>query len=224
MHALLIEDDLDVGTALTKALRSEGIDVEWLRSAADARHFVGLRVPDAIVLDLGLPDGHGLALLRQWRDDGLEIPIIVVTASTDLDDRLSGLYDGADDFLVKPFAVSELIARMHAVCRRAAKQSSSVWRFKSLELDTQRHQCRVSGAVVELAPREFELLCILARQAGEVLPKHRLAQLLEPLGEPVDINAVEVHVHKLRRKLGAELIQTVRGVGYMLCESPVSPA
>jgi two-component system, OmpR family, response regulator QseB len=217
MHVLLIEDQLDLGASLTRALSAADFDVEWLRTAADAKRFAASGTPEIIVLDLGLPDGHGANLLRQWRRDGLAAAIIIITASTALDERLNGLYAGADDFLVKPFAVS--VARIHAVSRRAAKQSSSVWRFGLLEIDVQRRECRMANAVVDLAPREFDLLCILARKSGEVLPKHRLADALEPLGDPVDFNAIEVHVHKLRRKLGPQWIRTVRGVGYMLADN-----
>jgi two-component system, OmpR family, response regulator QseB len=216
MHLLLIEDDLDLGGALQQALRTAGFTSEWLRTASDARRFVGVQEYACVLLDLTLPDGHGLSLLREWREAGLQMPLIVITASDALGERLRGLHDGADDFLVKPFAMPELLARVHAVTRRAAQQASSLWTLGDLALDLPHHECRVAGEVVALSLREFEVLTVLARAAGEVVPKHRLAHALAPLGEPLDFNVIEVHVHNLRRKVGSGRVRTVRGVGYQL--------
>lgn len=216
MHLLLVEDDLDLGTALQQALRNAGFTSEWLRTAADARRFVAANRYDCVLLDLGLPDGHGLQLLRQWRTEGLTVPLIVVTASDTLGDRLAGLDEGADDFLVKPFALPELVSRVRAVTRRAAQQAASRWVLGSLALDEPRRECTLAGAPVALSPREFDILVVLARAAGTVVAKHRLAQALAPLGEALDFNAIEVHVYNLRRKVGAARVQTVRGVGYRL--------
>ena len=218
MHLLLVEDDLDLGSALVLALQGGGMSCEWLRTAADADRFISLGTHDAVLLDLGLPDGHGLALLQRWRAQGLATPLIVITASDQLGDRLRGLDAGADDFLVKPFAVQELVARLHAVLRRAARQAGGVWRFGDLVIAPKRRECEVAGEAVALSPREFEVLLVLARAAGDVVPKHRLAQALAPLGEALDFNAIEVHVHHLRRKVGALRVKTVRGVGYLLAE------
>lgn len=218
MHLLLIEDDLDLGASLQQALHSAGISSEWLRTAAGGHQFAAGRDYDCVLLDLTLPDGHGLALLRRWRAEGRTVPVIVVTASDALGDRLTGLDEGADDFMVKPFAVEELVSRLHAVTRRAARQAASVWRFGALTIDARRHECCVNGRAVNLSPREFEILAALARHAGTVVPKHRLAQALEPLGDPVDFNAIEVHIYNLRRKIGSDAIKTVRGIGYALAE------
>lgn len=219
MHLLLIEDDLDLGFSLQQALRGAGFTSEWLRTASDAERFVAQSVHDCVLLDLGLPDGHGLELLRRWRAQGNTTPLIIITASDTLGERLQGLDAGADDFLVKPFAVEELVSRVHAVTRRAARQASALWRFGDLEIDPQRRECRLADALVRLSPREFDVLAVLARASGRVVPKHALAQALEPLGEALDFNAIEVHVHNLRRKVGAQRVQTVRGVGYMLNEN-----
>jgi DNA-binding response OmpR family regulator len=216
MHLLLVEDDLDLGSSLQQALRDAGFTSEWLRCAADARRFVDAQRYDCVLLDLGLPDGHGLGLLRQWRSEGLATPLIVITASDSLGDRLAGLDEGADDFLVKPFAVPELVSRIRAVTRRMAQQAASRWVMGSLELDIARHSCTLAGAPLALSPREFDILVVLARAAGSVVAKHRLAQALAPLGEALDFNAIEVHVYNLRRKVGAARVQTVRGVGYRL--------
>jgi DNA-binding response OmpR family regulator len=219
MHLLLVEDDLDLGTSLQQALAGAGFTSEWLRSAADARAFAAAQEYGCILLDLNLPDGHGLALLRAWRAAGLATPLVVITASDTLDERLAGLDDGADDFIVKPFAVQELVSRIHAVTRRAAQQTSTRWQIGELTLDLRRRECALCGAPVALSPREFDILTVLARAAGGVVAKHRLAQALAPLGEPLDFNAIEVHVYNLRRKIGAEHVRTVRGVGYQLGRS-----
>lgn len=216
MHLLLIEDDLDLGASLQQALRGAGFSSEWLRTAADARPFASAGGHDCILLDLGLPDGHGLDLLREWRRDGLTAPLIVLTASDALDDRLAGLDEGADDFIVKPFAMAELVSRIRAVTRRAAQQAASVWTLGALSIDTRQRSCTLDGEPVALSQREFDVLAVLARAGGAVVPKHRLAQALAPLGEPLDFNAIEVHVHHLRRKVGAARVKTVRGVGYLL--------
>lgn len=216
MHLLLVEDDLDLGRPLQQALLGAGFTSEWIRSAADARAFVAGGEYGCILLDLNLPDGHGLALLRAWRGAGLATPLIVITASDTLGERLAGLDDGADDFIVKPFAVPELVSRIHAVTRRAAQQTSARWQLGELALDWKRRECSVGGAPVPLSPREFDILAVLARAGGAVVAKHRLAQALAPLGEALDFNAIEVHVHNLRRKIGSEHVKTVRGVGYQI--------
>lgn len=222
MHLLLVEDDLDLGASLLQALKGAGLDVEWVRFARDAERFVEQGDHDCVLMDLGLPDGRGLDLLRRWRARGLRTPLIVITASDSLGDRLQGLDEGADDFLVKPFAFEELVARIHAVTRRAAQQAAPLWRFGELALDPQRRVCTLAGQEVALSPREFDVLEQLARAGGRVVPKHRLAQALQPLGEAVDLNALEVHVHHLRRKVGMAWVKTVRGVGYAL-SVPAAP-
>lgn len=216
MHLLIIEDDLDLGRALQQALKAEGISAEWLRRCADAPHSFADSAVDGVLLDLSLPDGTGFDLLRRWRQAGVALPIIVITARTALEDRLAGLDGGADDFLVKPFAMSELVSRIRAVMRRAARQASDVWSLGALVIEPRRHAARLDGVALELSPREFHLLLELAREPGVVVAKAQLAQRLEPLGDPLDFGAIEVHVSNLRRKLGAPLIRTVRGVGYML--------
>ena len=215
MHLLLIEDDLDLGRALSQALRAEGFSVEWLRRLADAPPAAAAEGIDCVLLDLNLPDGSGLDLLARWRRHEVAVPIIVITARTALEDRLSGLDGGADDVLVKPFATSELVSRVHAVRRRYAQQASEVWRFGVLEIEPRRHGVRLAGEEIDLSPREFCLLTELAREPGRVVPKSQLAQRLEPLGDPLAFSAIEVHLSNLRRKIGPERIRTVRGIGYL---------
>lgn len=216
MHILLIEDDLDLGSALQAALKVEGFSSEWLRRAAAAPPRVDADAVDCVLLDLMLPDGSGFDVLARWRAAGNKVPVIVITARGAVEDRLQGLDGGADDFVVKPFATAELVSRIRAVLRRSARQASERWALGELVIEPRRHQATRAGVPLELSPREFRLLLELARDPGSVVPKGVLAQRLEPLGDPVDFSAIEVHVSNLRRKVGAACIRTVRGVGYML--------
>lgn len=218
MHILIIEDDLDVGLALQKALKLEGFSSEWLRRAADApRSFEGLHYA-CILLDLSLPDGDGQTLLTRWRSEGVAIPIIIMTARAALEERIAGLDGGADDFLVKPFATVELASRMRAVLRRYAQQSREVWTVGDLQLEPKAHLARLNGSAVDLSPREFQLMLELAREPGIVVSKSALSERLDPLGEPVNFGAIDVHIFNLRSKIGGHRIRTVRGVGYMLVQ------
>ena len=155
-------------------------------------------------------------MARRLRRTGVTLPVIVITARTALEDRLNGLDGGADDFVIKPFATPELVSRIRAVLRRTAQQANDIWTLGRLEIEPRRYVARLDGAVLELSPREFRLLLELAREPGVVVAKAQIAQRLEPLGDPLDFGAIEVHMSNLRRKLGAPLIHTVRGVGYML--------
>jgi two-component system response regulator QseB/two-component system response regulator BasR len=216
MHILLIEDDLDLGRALQSALKVEGLTSEWLRRAVDAPATVDATTVDCVLLDLTLPDGSGFDLLTRWRGQGEQVPIIVITARSAVEDRLEGLDGGADDFVIKPFATAELLSRIRAVLRRSARQASERWVVGELVIEPRRHCAQRDGEPLDLSPREFQLLLELAREPGAVVQKGVLAQRLDPLGEPMDFGAIEVHVSNLRRKIGAELIRTVRGVGYLL--------
>jgi DNA-binding response OmpR family regulator len=215
MHILMVEDDLDLGRALLQGLKTEGITSEWLRRAADALHAVENAVFDCVLLDVSLPDGTGYDLLSRWRRAGMTVPVIIITARSALEERLTGLDGGADDFLVKPFATAELVARIRAVARRSAQQASEIWTFGELQIEPKRHVAHMAGEPLKLSPREFRLLLELSRAAGTVVSKGVLATRLEPLGDPVDFGAIEVHVSNLRRRVGADRIRTVRGVGYM---------
>jgi two-component system, OmpR family, response regulator QseB len=216
MHILLVEDDLDLGQSLQKSLAAEGLSSEWIRRAEEAAAHIGRDHFDCVLLDLSLPDGSGLELLARWRGAGIKTPIIVITARSALEDRLAGLDGGADDFVLKPFLTPELVSRIRAVTRRYAQQVDSVWTCGAIRIDTHIRQVRLSGVEVDLTTREYQILLELVRADGGVVSKDRLAQRLQPLGDPVDFNAIEVHVHNLRRKLGSENVLTVRGVGYRL--------
>lgn len=217
MHILIIEDDLDLGHGLQQALKAEGIASTWLRRAADAPQSCDLHEYDCALLDIALPDGSGTDLLLRWRAEGAGLPIIMVTARAGLDDRLAGLDGGADDYIAKPFAVPELLSRIRAVMRRYAQQATDVWTVGDLVVEPRAHRATVGGAELDLSPREFSLLLELAKQPHAVVAKAALAQRLAPHGEALDFGALEVHVSNLRRKIGAQRIRTVRGVGYMLC-------
>ena len=216
MHLLLIEDDLDLGRALQAALRVEGLSSEWRRRAADAPRLVDASVFDCVLLDLALPDGSGLDLLLRWRREGVQVPVIVITARSAVAERLAGLDGGADDFVVKPFATEELISRIRAVLRRAVRQASERWTLGPLVIEPRRRHVERDGVPLALSPREFQILLELAREPGAVVAKGQLSQRLEPLGEPLDFSALEVHIYNQRRKIGADAIRTVRGVGYLL--------
>lgn len=216
MHILIIEDDLDLGQALQQALKAENISSVWLRQMADAPWAAADLDYDCALLDISLPDGSGLELLNRWRGAGVNLPIIMITARAGLDDRLAGLDGGADDFIVKPFAMAELISRLRAVLRRYAQQASALWTIGSLQIAPHAFRVWLDGVELELVRREFELLIELAREPGAVVPKGVLAQRLEPLGEPLAFSVLEVHVSNLRRKIGTQRIRTLRGIGYML--------
>ena len=217
MHLLLIEDDLDLGRSLQAAFRQQaGFSCEWLRRAQDAPLQLADVAADCVLLDLGLPDGSGFDLLARWRRADATTPVIVITARTALEDRLAGLDGGADDVVLKPFAIPELVSRIHAVVRRSARQAHENWQFGDLVIQPRAHAALLAGEPLPLTAREFQLLVELAREPGAVVAKGRIAQRLAPLDEPVDAATLEMHVSNLRKKIGAERIRTVRGIGYQL--------
>lgn len=216
MRILLVEDDALLGDALQAGLREAGHAVDWLRDGAAAEAALAAEQFAAIVLDLGLPRLSGLDLLRRVRARGDRTPVIVLTARDAVDDRVRGLDLGADDYLVKPVALAELDARVRAVTRRAAGLARGVLEVGSLSIDPGARQVTYRGAPVDLQPREYALLHALALRAGQVLTRSQLESQLYEWDDALESNAIEVHVHRLRRKLSPDLIRTVRGVGYML--------
>jgi two-component system, OmpR family, response regulator QseB len=221
MHILLVEDDLELGAELQRALMTRGFTSEWVRQVKDADAFVQdhSEFPYVcVLLDLGLPDGQGMDLLRRWRARGESVPVIVLTARDAVESRVLGLDAGADDYLIKPVAVEEIASRIRAVARRAAGQAAAIWTVGGLQIDPEKREVRVDGRPVALSPKEFLIVFELARQSGKVVPKHRIAQAIAPLGQPMDFGALEFHIHNLRRKLGEDCVRTVRGVGYCIAE------
>ena len=219
MRLLLVEDDVPLAAALTQALREQGFAVNHVAQGAQALRAVTDDPPDLLVLDLGLPDMDGLDVLRQLRQSrraGSRLPVLLLTARDAVADKVAGLDLGADDYLPKPFEMPELVARIRALGRRLGGAPSSLLEIGDLQLDTASLQVRCGGEPVALSRREYMLLSALAEHPGRVLTRAALDGRLYAWGEEIASNAIEVHIHHLRRKLGADRILTVRGVGYRL--------
>jgi DNA-binding response OmpR family regulator len=216
MRILIVEDDALLGDALQVGLRDAGFAAEWLRDGLAAEAALRAEEFSAIVLDLGLPRMTGLELLRVVRGRGDRTPVVVLTARDAVDDRVRGLDGGADDYVVKPVAIAELAARLRALVRRAQGASSGELVIGELRIDPAGRAITYGGRPVELQSREFALLHELALNAGRVLTRSQLESKLYEWDSGLDSNAIEVHVHHLRRKLAPTLIKTVRGVGYLM--------
>jgi two-component system OmpR family response regulator/two-component system response regulator QseB len=220
MRLLLVEDDRMIGDSLRGALRLEGHAVDWVRDAAAAQATLASERFDLVLLDLGLPHGNGLDVLRTLRERRDTTPVIVLTARDAVGDRVAGLDAGADDYLVKPFELDELNARMRAVLRRHAGRGEPVMEHGALRLDPATRQVTLAGAPVALSAREFAVLEALLARPGAILSRAQLEDRLYGWGEEIESNAVSVYIHQLRRKLGAETIRNVRGVGYYIGGAP----
>jgi len=216
MRILLAEDDPLLGDALRAGLRQAGCQVDWVRDGEAAERELRAEPYAAAVLDLGLPRRDGLDVLASVRRAGVSLPVLVLTARDAVPDRIRGLDLGADDYVLKPVDLDELAARLRALVRRSHGQADATLQAGGVALDPATRQVMVDGAPVSLSTREFDLLHALMLDAGRVLSREQLEQRLYGWGTEVESNAVEVHVHHLRRKLGPTLIQTVRGVGYVL--------
>lgn len=216
MRVLLVEDDEMIGDSLRKGLRGEGFTVDWARDGRDAELALETTEYALVLLDLGLPRKDGLAVLRDWRRRGNAVPVLVLTARDAVPDRVKGLDSGADDYLVKPFDLTELLARMRALLRRQTGRARDLIEVGTLRLDPVAHTVEYRGQPVLLSAREFTLLHALLETPGAVLSREQLEDRLYGWGEEVESNAVEVHIHNLRRKLDPRVIRTVRGVGYRL--------
>jgi two-component system response regulator QseB len=219
MRVLIVEDDHLLGAGLQTGLGLEGHAVSWLRNAELAAQALAAERFDVLILDLGLPDRDGLALLRDLRRDGSDLPVLVLTARDGLDDRVSGLDAGADDYVVKPFDLAELAARLRALVRRSSGSASAQLRAGDLTLDTLRREARVAEQPLHLSPKEFALLEVLVGQQDRIVPRAQLQNAASGWTKDIDSNALEVHIHNLRRKLGRHRIRTIRGVGYRLSTS-----
>lgn len=216
MRILLVEDDPMVGAAVRKGMQQDGHSVDWVRDAPAAATALAAGSHELVLLDLGLPGKSGLALLTELRRAGNALPVIICTARDAVADRVRGLDLGADDYLVKPFAFDELAARIRAVMRRRLGQSASCLEFGSLRLDQASHEVWLADAPVTLSAREFTVLEALMERPRAVLSRAQLEERLYGWDEEVASNAIEVHIHNLRRKLGDGVIRTVRGLGYSL--------
>ena len=216
MRILLVEDDRMIAEGVRKALRSDGFAVDWVQDGDAALTALGGETYDLLLLDLGLPKRDGIDVLRTLRARGLALPVLIVTACDAVADRVKGLDAGADDYLVKPFDLDELGARMRALIRRQAGRSESLIRHGALTLDPASHQVTLDGVPVALSAREVALLEALLARPGAVLSKSQLEEKMYGWGEEIGSNTVEVYIHALRKKLGSDLIRNVRGLGYMV--------
>jgi len=216
MRILLAEDDPLLGDGLRAGLKQVGFQVDWVRDGRAAERELRAQPYAAAVLDLGLPLLDGMDVLAAVRAAGVHVPVLVLTARDAVPDRIHGLDLGADDYVVKPVDLHELAARLRALVRRAHGQPQECLSVQDVVLDPAAHTVRKAGELVVLSSREFDLLHALMLNPGRVLSREQLEQRVYGWGQEVESNAVEVHVHHLRRKLGTSLVQTVRGIGYML--------
>ncbi len=216
MRVLVIEDDLMIGRAVLAGLQGAGYAADWVRDASAATLALESRVHDIALLDLGLPDCDGLDVLKALRQAGRQLPVVIVTARDALSERVAGLDAGADDSLVKPFDLDELLARLRAVLRRREGRAAPEIRCGALTIDPKRRQVRFRGKDVELSAREFSVLEALMKDPGAVISREKLEDAVYGWGQEVGSNSIEVHLHHLRRKLESRMIRNVRGVGYKI--------
>lgn len=225
MRVLLVEDDALLGDAIQAGLKQSGYAVDWMKDGVAADQALSTEPYAAVVLDLGLPRLSGLEVLQRLRSrnsqtqtqtQNARIPVLILTAMDAVDDRIQGLDAGADDYLVKPFDMGELAARLRALVRRASGSASPELRVAGVRLDPAAHRVLYHDEPVELSAKEFAVLHALMLSAGKVLSRVQLEEQLYAWGEEVESNAVEVHIHHLRRKLSPALVETIRGVGYLI--------
>jgi two-component system response regulator QseB len=218
MRLLLAEDDRMIGESVQRGLKQDGFAVDWVPDGRAAELALAENVHDLVVLDLGLPRKEGLDVLRSMRRRGDTRPVLIVTARDAVTDRVAGLDAGADDYLVKPFELTELAARIRALLRRSAGRAEPVVAYGDIELFPVTREVRLRAEPVALSPREFAVLEALLARPGAILSRAQLEEKLYGWNEEVESNAVEVHIHALRRKLGADAIRNVRGVGWMIAK------
>ncbi|MDH5691744.1 MAG: response regulator [Gammaproteobacteria bacterium] len=216
MRLLIVEDDPLLGEGIQAGLSQEGYAVDWVEDGEAADTALITNEYELMVLDLGLPKKSGLEVLKNLRLKENDLPVIILTARDTVEDRVAGLDSGADDYLTKPFELGELSARIRALLRRRGGRSSPVISHGNLTLDPASHTVTQDGKTVDISPREFTILQLLLENRGKVMSRSRLEEGLYAWNDEVESNTVEVHIHHLRKKLGAELIRTIRGVGYIV--------
>src|SRR5918999_3576435 len=216
MRVLIVEDDPMIGRAVVAGLQDAGYTVDWVRDGMEAELALTHRVYDVALLDLGLPRRDGLDILKGLRRSGNQLPVVIITARDAVADRVAGLDSGADDYLVKPFDLDELLARTRAVVRRREGRARPEMTHGALSLDPVKRLVHFQGTEVELSAREFAVLAALMKEPGAVVSREKLEDAVYRWGEEVGSNSIEVHLHHLRRKLTPELIRNVRGVGYRI--------
>jgi two-component system response regulator QseB len=216
VRVLLVEDDRMIGEGVRTGLRLDGFAVDWVQDGLAAEVALDAERYDCVLLDLGLPRKNGIEVLRGLRQKRNDVPVVVLTARDGVADRIAGLDSGADDYVVKPFALDEVAARVRAVARRRSGRAEAEIRVGELLLRPQTREARLGDAPLALSGREFAVLLALAERAGAILSRAQLEERVYGWGVEVESNAIEVFIHSLRKKLGAEFIRTVRGVGYMI--------
>ena len=222
MRLLLVEDDLDLGNGVRIALGDHAMDVVWVRRLSDALRTLEQQSFEMVLLDLGLPDGDGISLLTRLRREWRRLPVLILSARDSLHDRLHGLDSGADDYLVKPFALVELVSRVRALARRSYGQGDGTLHLRGLSLHEPTRRVSVAGQNVELSRCEFDLLALLLRRMDRVVTRSGIEEEVIPGGSANGSNALEVHVSNLRRKIGPGFIRTVRGIGYVIDSQPMA--
>nr|WP_210296697.1 response regulator [Rhizobium sp. BK399] len=216
VRILLVEDDRMIGGAVRDHVAAANHAVDWVQNLGDADAAAGPVDYGLILLDLQLPDGSGVAFLRGLRERGLKTPVIILTARDQISDRIDGLNAGADDYLVKPFNLDELEARIMAVARRYDANPHPVVRISDIEINRPLHQISVAGETIILTSREWAVLDLLTARPGAIVPKDRIEEALYAFGSEIESNTVEVYVSRLRKKIGKDRIRTARGIGYTL--------
>lgn len=216
MRVLLVEDDPQLGDGLTVGLRQSGFAVDWVKDGAAADQALSTETFDVVVLDLGLPKLGGMEVLKRIRTRGQTLPALILTARDTTADKIAGLDSGADDYLVKPVDLDELAARIRALVRRAAGRAEPVLRHGTVTLEPASRRVAVADSPIELSAREFAVLHALMENAGRVMSRSQLESSIYGWRDEPDSNALEVHIHHLRKKLGTDFIKTLRGVGYMI--------
>ena len=224
MDILIIEDDTVIGKAVQKGLEEAGHQCQWLKDGTSGLEVARTQKHDVLILDLLIPGESGLAILEKLRKDGIKTPVLILTALGSIDDRVTGLKKGADDYLVKPFAMPELLARVEALCRRSTIKPSAMLQVGDLVLDLPTRRVTSAGVEIDLTPTEFSILEMLMRHAGQVVTRKMLCESLWESDWEGTTNVIEVHINRLRTKLqrGSKepLIHTVRGRGYALRDTP----
>jgi DNA-binding response OmpR family regulator len=219
MRILLIEDDPMIGKGLVRGLGDQGMTVDWVRNGADGSAALAHAEHALVLLDIGLPEMSGIDVLRTARTAGVVVPVLVITARDSLDDRIAGLDLGADDYIVKPFELRELLARMRAVLRRHGGQAQSLTTSGEITLDLATHRAQYRDAEHLLTAREFALLQALMQRPGVILSRAQIEQRIYGWGEEVESNAIDVLIHEIRKKFGKDMIRNVRGAGWMVMKS-----
>ena len=223
MRILLVEDDSLLGEGLLLGLQRDKQSVDWVKNGESALTAMASTPYDAVILDIGLPKMSGLEVLKKTRSLGQQTPILILTAQNAVADRVAGLDSGADDYLTKPFELTELNARLRALVRRSRGQTDQTIRYADIELSPAAHTVMHQNQPVHLSRREFAMLEALLANAGRVLSRAQLEEKLYAWGDEIESNVIEVHIHHLRKQFGSELIKTVRGIGYLVPKETAEP-